>query len=111
MMPLSRASSTPGLFEFGVPDVQSGSIHALRHDLVNVLGHDCAIRLAVEHEHFDAIFFLGIFLRLGGLCLVEHIAQVRYEERNLLDFLAAGASAAAGLQEPKHWFRTVRSAM
>ena len=50
------------LHRFVIPDVQGRSIHTLGHDLVNVLGHDGAIGLAVEDEHFSAVLFLGILL-------------------------------------------------
>ncbi len=67
----------------GVPDVQRGRVHALRHDLVNVLGHNRPIGLAVEGEHLGAILFHGVPLGLGELRLVEHVGQVRHKERDL----------------------------
>ena len=91
-MPLSSCFLYGGFHSFVVPDVQGRSIHALRHDLVNVLGHDSAISLAIEYEHFNAVFLLGILLRLGSLRLMEDVAQVRYEERDLLDGLRSGAA-------------------
>ena len=73
-----------------IPDVQSRAIHALCKDLVDVLGHDSRVSLAVEHEHFSAVFFLGVLLRLGGLCLMEHVTQIRHEERDLHRLFSGG---------------------